>query len=228
MANVLAKLTGVSVEEISKALLEEASRHAAEGLYLERLWQNADNVGEVYFLFRTEDLKHTKKFVEEVHAKARKENPDAHLPQMTFLEEKTDMILDTSIKKFFSKYETAFSELDLEKQAGMFADTFLSAGPRGTIAQSRKEFHEMAEKAAEFYRSVGQEYVKILSLRETPISNEYSMVKVHWGAKFQKTGDSLIEFDVSYLVQKIGGEMKIILFIAHQDEQKAMEELGLL
>jgi hypothetical protein len=38
----------------------------------------------------------------------------------------------------------------------------------------------------------------------------------------------LIEFDVSYLVQNTGQEPRIILFIAHQDEQKAMEELGLL
>ena len=61
-----------------------------------------------------------------------------------------------------------------------------------------------------------------------PVSDNYSLVKVHWGAKFKKTGDKLIEFDVSYLVQKTGHEPKIILFIAHQDEEKAMEELGLL
>ena len=59
-------------------------------------------------------------------------------------------------------------------------------------------------------------------------SNEYSMVKVHWGVTFRKTGDRLVEFDVTYLVQKTGPEPKIIMFIAHQDEQKAMEELQLM
>jgi hypothetical protein len=54
----------------------------------------------------------------------------------------------------------------------------------------------------------------------------YSIVKVHWGITFEKTGNRLIEFDVSYLIQKTEKEPKIILFIAHQDEQKAMEELG--
>jgi hypothetical protein len=63
---------------------------------------------------------------------------------------------------------------------------------------------------------------------ETPISNEYSMVLVHWGVTFRKTGDRRIEFDVSYLVQHTGGDPKIILFITHQDEQQAMQELGLL
>jgi len=59
-------------------------------------------------------------------------------------------------------------------------------------------------------------------LQEIPISGEYSLVKVHWGVTFHKTGDTMIEFDVSYLVQKI------ILFIAYADEEKAMRELGLL
>jgi hypothetical protein len=45
---------------------------------------------------------------------------------------------------------------------------------------------------------------------------------------FQKTGDKLIEFDVSYLVQKTVPEPKIILFIAHQDEEQAMKDLGLM
>jgi hypothetical protein len=54
------------------------------------------------------------------------------------------------------------------------------------------------------------------------------LVKVHWRARFRKAGDKLIEFDVSYLVQKTGPEPKIILFIAHQDEQQSMKELGLM
>jgi hypothetical protein len=86
----------------------------------------------------------------------------------------------------------------------------------------------MASKAAEFYRSVGQTSAKILSMDEIEISNEYSMVRVHWGVTFKKTGNRLIEFDVTYFIQKTGHEPKIIMFIAHQDEERAMKELGLL
>lgn len=138
------------------------------------------------------------------------------------------MVKDPSIKKLFAEYEKAFAALDLEKSAGFFADTFMSAGPRGAIAQSKAEFLKLARHAAEFYRKVGQTSARILSMRVTPISNEYSMVKVHWGVTFKKTGDRLIEFDVSYFVQKTGPEPKIIMFIAHQDEQQAMQEMGLM
>lgn len=54
------------------------------------------------------------------------------------------------------------------------------------------------------------------------------MVKVHWGATFEKTGNKLVEFDVTYFIQKTGTEPKIIMFIVHQDEERAMKELGLL
>lgn len=138
------------------------------------------------------------------------------------------MIKNPSVKRLFAEYERAFAALDIAKSAQFFADTFISAGPRGAIAQSKAEFLRLAAQAAEFYRSVGQTSARVLSADEVPISNEYSMVKVHWGVTFRKTGDSLVEFDVTYLVQKTGPEPKIIMFIAHQDEQKAMEALQLM
>ncbi len=132
-----------------------------------------------------------------------------------------------SIKKLFAEYEKAFNVLDVEKQVPFFAEHFISAGPGGSIAQGRDEFAKMATKAAEFYRSVGKTSAKILSQEEIPISNEYSMVRIHWGVTFKKTGNRLIEFDVTYFIQKTSPEPKIIMFIAHQDEERAMKELGL-
>jgi len=136
--------------------------------------------------------------------------------------------VSSSVKKLFTEYEKAFSALDMKKSAGFFADSFISAGPNGTITNSKKELLESGQKAADFYRSVGQKSAKIFSLEESPITDQYSLVKVHWGVTFEKTGGKPIEFDVSYLLQKTGAKPKIILFIAHEDEQKAMKELGLL
>ncbi len=133
-----------------------------------------------------------------------------------------------AVKKLFAEYEKAFNALDVEKQVPLFAEHFISAGPRGSISLGRDEFAKMASEAAKFYRSVGQTSAEILSMDETAISREYSMVKVHWGVTFGKTGNKLIEFDVTYFIQKTGPEPRIIMFIAHQDEEKAMKELGLL
>ena len=133
-----------------------------------------------------------------------------------------------AIKKLFAEYEEAFNAHDVEKQVPFFAEHFIFVGLQGSIAQGRDEFAKMASEAAKFYRSIGQKSAKILSMDETTISREYSMVKIHWGVTFEKTGNKLIEFDVTYIIQKTDPEPKIIMFIAHQDEEKAMKELGLI
>jgi hypothetical protein len=89
------------------------------------------------------------------------------------------MINDPSIKKLFEEYEKAFRELDIQKNAEFFADAFISAGPRGSIAQSKTEFLTKAKQASDFYKSVGQESAKLISADEMPISDNYSLVKVH-------------------------------------------------
>ena len=88
-------------------------------------------------------------------------------------------------------------------------------------------FVEKAEEAAGFYRSIGQKSARIISKEVIHISNEYCLVTVHWSVIFEKTGEQPVEFDVSYLVQEIQDEMKIILFISHEDEMEAMKKLGL-
>jgi len=135
---------------------------------------------------------------------------------------------NAQIEKLFIEYERAFNDLDVKRSAEFFPDTFSSAGPKGTIAQNKKDFLKKAEQASAFYRSVGQTSAKIISKNIIPISDQYTMVTVHWGVTFRKTGDKLIEFDVSYIVYQPEDEPSIVLFIAHQDEQEAMKKFGLL
>jgi len=127
----------------------------------------------------------------------------------------------------FKEYETAFDKLDVKTISGYCADSFISAGPKGSITQSRKDYEKKAEQATKFYKSVGRKSAKIISKRVMPICNDYSMVVVRWGITFDKTGNKLIEFDTSYIIQEIGNEPKIILLISHEDEDEAMKKLAL-
>lgn len=88
-------------------------------------------------------------------------------------------MVTAQLEKLFSEYEKAFNDLDVKKNAAFFADTFISAGPKGTIAQGKKEFLQKAEQASSFYKSVGQTSAKIISKSIIPISDQYSMVTVH-------------------------------------------------
>lgn len=87
MPHILTKLKGAKFEDIKKLLKEHAPMHAKEGMYLEYIWQNADDSNEVLFLFKVNELSHARQFINKVHSQALKENPEANLPKMTFLEE---------------------------------------------------------------------------------------------------------------------------------------------
>ncbi len=135
--------------------------------------------------------------------------------------------MDRSVIKLFDEYEKAFSSLNVEGQVATLARHFISAGPKGGISQSREEFAQLASKATEFYKQVGQKRAKMLSLKEMPISPEYIMIVVHWGVTFEnkKVGQKVVEFDVTYIVQKLDDAPKILMFITHTDEGEAMKEL---
>jgi hypothetical protein len=85
MGHVLARLRGVKREVIGAVLHGDAAEHAGHGLYLEHLWQSADEPDEVVFLFRADDIAHARKYIEGLHTRARAENPRVNLPQMTYL-----------------------------------------------------------------------------------------------------------------------------------------------
>ena len=87
MPHILARLKGVNLEDIKRVLEADAPQHAEQGLYLEHLWQNADDSEEIVFLFRIDNLGNAKEFINKVHTEAIAKNPQANLPYMTFLEE---------------------------------------------------------------------------------------------------------------------------------------------
>jgi hypothetical protein len=136
--------------------------------------------------------------------------------------------MNPKLERLFNRYEEAFSRLDFIKISELYGDSFISAGPKGTIAQTKTDFLNLAEKAAEHYKAMGQRSGKLIEAQEDPITNEYNMVTVRWGVEFEKLGDKLVEFDISYIVQLTGAEPKIIMFITHQDEDEYMKKLKLM
>lgn len=87
MAHVLAKLTGVPLAAVKHQLATDASAHAEQGMYLERLWMNSDNPSEVLFLFRVDDLDRCKQRMNSVHAEVLQADPNAKVPEVVFLAE---------------------------------------------------------------------------------------------------------------------------------------------
>jgi len=85
MPHLLAKLKNVPLEIIKDVLEKDKAFHASQGMYLEQLWQNADDENEVQFLFRIDNIDQTKALIHKLHSDALAQDPKANLPEMTYL-----------------------------------------------------------------------------------------------------------------------------------------------
>jgi hypothetical protein len=85
MDHILVRVKGAKMEEIKGVLKADAADHAKHGLVLRHIWRNADDPGEIAFIFTAADLGQARRFIETAHEHVLKENPDANLPQMLFL-----------------------------------------------------------------------------------------------------------------------------------------------
>jgi hypothetical protein len=68
MPHLLAKLNNVVFDFIKEVLEKDKAFHPSKGIYLEQLWQNADNENEVFFLFKIDSIENTKMLTGKLHS----------------------------------------------------------------------------------------------------------------------------------------------------------------
>jgi len=134
-----------------------------------------------------------------------------------------------SLDRFFSRY----AELSLgprpEELAGLYAPTFIVGGPQGSRAFTNDvSFIEWLRQVASFNRQHGMRGLTVMSIRDVTLSPLHTLATVTWGARFEKTGDRVIEFDISYLLEKAEDEWRILSYVSCSDQKAAMEKEGLL
>src|SRR6266498_5955365 len=112
------------------------------------------------------------------------------------------MSYDNKIKLFFEGVEKASNTLNLDLIDSQFADQFIFADPYGTRVIEKQKFLSALPKRQEFFKSLGHQSTKILSLDETPIDDQYTMVKAHFLLEFRKSSGEIAEvkLDSTYIL----------------------------
>jgi hypothetical protein len=115
-----------------------------------------------------------------------------------------------------------------EKLAAFYDASFLAAGPQGGAAfQNDDAFRGWLKQVHEFNQKAGMTALEVVGIRETPLSNDYLIASVRWGARFHRTGDELIEFEISYVLRSADSSYKVAAYISHEDQEAMMKERGL-
>jgi hypothetical protein len=135
------------------------------------------------------------------------------------------------IRQWFLDYAEAASTFDAERVSQHYTDCYVEAGPKGaTCVKNDDDYRTAVSKRRGFFEGLGFKFAKIVSLDDTPLDDNYSMVKVHWQMRFEPAAGHPIdaEFDNTYFVYHKDDNPKVVCYISHQDEETMMRELGLL
>jgi len=137
---------------------------------------------------------------------------------------------DKKIKAFFEGVEQASNTLDLNLIDAQYTEQFIFADPNGTRVIEKQKFFSALPKRYEFFKSLGHRSTKVVSLDETPIDDQYTIVKAHFLMQFQKTPGQMIEakVDSTYILFMKGDTPRIAMHIEHEDLKEAMHAWGLL
>jgi hypothetical protein len=134
-----------------------------------------------------------------------------------------------TLDRFFSRYAELSLSAQPEALAGMYAPTFIVGGPQGSQAfPNDARFIEWLRQVGDFNRQHGMRGLDVVRIHDQSLSPIHSLATVTWGARFEKTGDRAIEFEIAYLLEKTMEEWRILAYISRSDQDTEMAKEGLL
>jgi hypothetical protein len=143
--------------------------------------------------------------------------------------------MENAVRQLFERYESFFErslagDLDKEAVASFYASEFIAASPAGvTTGKNDGRLLEVMAEGYSYYRQIGTRGMRIRDIRISPIDELHCVAHVAWTASYarQDEPELTIDFDVHYLVQKLGEEPRIFGWISG-DEQAVLKERGII
>jgi ketosteroid isomerase-like protein len=137
------------------------------------------------------------------------------------------MSMTTKAREFFARYERANAESDIRAITALYADVFLFAGPAGVRSVSKSDLAKAIPMRKQHFASLGLVETRLARVEETPLDAKYVMVKTSWIMVVRTAGERKeLHTAATYILERIGETMAIVMQIDHQDLAAKVKELG--
>ncbi|RWB31268.1 MAG: nuclear transport factor 2 family protein [Mesorhizobium sp.] len=142
--------------------------------------------------------------------------------------------MEAQVRKVFERYEQLFrkslaGDADMDEVTSVYASAFIAASPAGVmVGKNDDELKQVMEQGYAHYRAIGTKEMRIRDVRISPIDEHHCVAHVAWTSSYARKDrpDVTIDFDVHYLVQKLGGDPKIFGWVSG-DEQEVLRKHGI-
>lgn len=131
----------------------------------------------------------------------------------------------TSFTDFFTAYGRASLGNDAGTIAKCYAENFIAAQPSGSMCYKNDEkVIAWLDNMFQFNRKIGMQEMKLIKVTTFPIGEAFTNALVRWGAVFP---NNLIEFEITYILQHVDNDYKIIMYVSHENEEDVLKENGI-
>ncbi len=128
------------------------------------------------------------------------------------------------LREFFDDYATALSDADIEGIVWAYAEQFMATGPGLRMSMTNDaQFSARLAQFAQFYRQIGVDVVEAKNYLEADLGSGFWLTKIEWEL-LDEDLNTLLTFDNTYMVEAGNDEPKIILVIAHNEQQRMQEK----
>ncbi len=120
--------------------------------------------------------------------------------------------------------------VDMDEVASLYAPEFIAASPAGIMTgKNDEQFGKAMAEGYAHYRAIGTRQMRIRDVRVLRLDEHHCVASVAWRATYERKdqADVAIDFDVHYLVQKIGADPRIFGWVSG-DEQAVLRRHGIV
>jgi len=134
------------------------------------------------------------------------------------------------MESFFRTFEQLNAESDAAGLAGLYAPSFLLAGPSGSQLVRAADLQQAIPKRKALFKNLGCTSTRLATLQETSLDDRYSLVRTEWRWRFERSREAAVEFTLpsSYLIERSPDRWQIVAYIPHADIMAELRRRGLL
>jgi hypothetical protein len=140
------------------------------------------------------------------------------------------MSLTQALDRFISTFEHNANQDDPAVVVSQFADTFIAAGPAGSMAVRASDFQQALVLRKLVFEKAGRKSSRLISKKETLLGDRFAVLDTHWRFEFAPENGAAWNLETrSSFFLDMGDEMrgdlpKILVYAAHQDILKLLKE----
>ena len=123
---------------------------------------------------------------------------------------------DGQVEAFFATFAAASDQLDLDRLAELFAETFLAADPASARPVPRQAILQALPRRAELFAAAGITRVILGGLRHQALDDTYVLARTEWRA--ERAGASApVRLSSTFILRRDADRLRVVFYLNHQD-----------